>query len=128
MEGDASGFGPLRTDLGWVLESREGVLMVGMWPLIGSLTVTVFAVFLKLLPLGDMDGYQCGWRILVVRGSLKVTIFDFKVFLKPLVMGKVIASMCSSATKLGTLNYSIPNHSNVAYDRRMCMLVASSET
>ena len=57
-----------------------------------SLKVTVF---LKPLLLGDMEGYQCGWGILLVRGPLGETIFDFTVFLKPLVVEKEMASICS---------------------------------
>ena len=36
--------------------------------------MTVFTVFLKPLLLGDIEGYQCGWGILVVKGSLKVIL------------------------------------------------------
>ena len=94
----------------------------------GSLNVTVFAVFIKPLPLGDMEGYQCGWGVSFVRDSFKVAIFDFAVFPKLLVVGEVTSSMCFGAARLGTLNCSVPNHSYVVYESRMHGLVASSKT
>ena len=42
--------GTLRAHLGQVFEWMEGVWEIGVWSLIGFLKVTVFAVFLLLLP------------------------------------------------------------------------------
>ena len=60
--------------------------------LMGFLNVTVFMVFLLLLPLRDREGLQCGLGTRVVRGSFKLTIFVFTVFLKPLGVGREVAS------------------------------------
>ena len=96
--------------------------------MMGFLNVNVFAVFLLPLPQGEREGLQCDLGIWVVRGSLKLTIFIFAVFLKPLGVGREMGSMCTQATRLGTLNWSIPNCSEVAYERRICGLVASLKT
>ena len=54
-----------------------------------------------------------------------MTIF-FMVFPRPPGVGKETAAMCAWATKIGTLNWSISRHSEVAYSRRICGLMASS--
>ena len=45
-----------------------GVCEVGVQSLTGFLEVTVFMVFLILLPQGGREELQCGWGICVVGG------------------------------------------------------------
>ena len=43
-------------------------------------------------------------------------------------LGRVTVSMCDWMTGLGTFNYKIPSHSDLAYEIRICGLVISSNT